>query len=228
MPIPRPISRLLSALTSRRIFAICLALILLIFSPSTLAAPKISLADGFDFPVGKPDAKGYYKARGLRLNSPRHFGEDWNGRGGGNTDLGDPVYNIADGIVTFAHNVHQGWGNVVIIRHGYRDPTSGKVKFIDSLYGHLDKMSVKTGQIIKRGHQVGTIGTNFGMYPAHLHFEIRHNITIGMQRNGVTADLTNWADPTQFINKFRRLNREWGKATVPTGTYQDYAGFKGL
>jgi hypothetical protein len=66
------------------------------------------------------------------------------------------------------------------------------------------------------------------MYPAHLHFEIRHNITIGMARKNVPADLANWADPTQFINKYRRLNREWSKVTVPTGTYQEYAGFKGL
>jgi murein DD-endopeptidase MepM/ murein hydrolase activator NlpD len=192
------------------------------------AAVKVNLADGFDFPVGKPDAAGYYKARGMRLRSPQHFGEDWNGRGGGNTDLGDPVYNVGNGVVTFAHNVRQGWGNVVLIRHAYRDPASGQVKFIDSLYGHLDKMMVKTGQSVKRGQQIGTIGSNFGMYPAHLHFEIRHNITIGMARRGVPSDLTNWADPTQFINQYRRLNREWRGVAVPTGTYQEYAGFKGL
>jgi len=50
---------------------------------SVQAEVKMKLADGFDFPVGKPDADGYYKARGLRLRSPVHFGEDWNGRGGG-------------------------------------------------------------------------------------------------------------------------------------------------
>lgn len=197
------------------------------FNPAT-AGVKTNLADGFDFPVGKPDAAGYYKARGLRLRSPRHYGEDWNGRGGGNTDLGDPVYTVADGVVTFAHDVRQGWGNVALIRHAYRDPTSGKVKFIDSLYGHLDKMMVKTGQGVKRGQQIGTIGTNRGMYPAHLHFEMRHNIHIGMDRNGVPPDLVNWADPTKFINKYRRLNREWRGVALPTGTYKEYAGFKGL
>lgn len=194
---------------------------------STAKAESIKLADGFDFPVGKPDAAGYYKARGLRLRSPTHFGEDWNGRGGGNTDLGDPVYSCADGIVTFSHNVRQGWGNVTIIRHAYRD-TSGKVRFVDSLYGHLDKLMTKVGQKVKRGQQIGTIGSNFGMYPAHLHFEIRHNINIGMQRNSVDSTYTNWADPTAFINKYRRLNREWRGVTVPKGTYQEYKGFKGL
>jgi len=214
--------------TTRKLLIASIAISSLFFLPSAHAAPKIPLADGFDYPVGKPDASGYYKARGLRLRSPQHFGEDWNGRGGGNTDLGDPVYSIADGIVTFAHNVRQGWGNVVLVRYAYRDPASGKVKFIDALYGHLDKISVKVGQSLKRGQQVGTIGTNFGMYPAHLHFEIRYNINIGMHRSVAPADLTNWADPTQFIVKYRRLNREWGKVTVPTGTYKEYQGFKGL
>lgn len=189
---------------------------------------KINVADGFDFPVGKPNADGYYKARGLRLRSPQHFGEDWNGRAGGNTDLGDPVYAIADGVVTFAHNVRQGWGNVVLTRHAYRDPGSGQVRFIDTLNGHLDRITVKTGQRIKRGQQIGTIGSNFGMYPAHLHFEIRHNISIGMDRRKAPADYINWADPTQFINKYRKLNREWRPVAVPTGTYSAYQGFSGL
>jgi murein DD-endopeptidase MepM/ murein hydrolase activator NlpD len=189
---------------------------------------RVNLADGFDFPVGKPNADGYYKARGLRLREPRHYGEDWNGRSGGDTDLGDPVYAIADGIVTFAHNVRGGWGNVVLTRHAYRDAESGKVKYIDTLNGHLDRILVKTGQILKRGQQIGTIGSNFGMYPAHLHFEMRHNITIGMARNGVPADMVNWADPTQFINRYRKLNREWRPVAVPTGTYLPYAGFNGL
>ena len=189
---------------------------------------KVNLADGFDFPIGKPNSDGYFKARGMRLREPQHFGEDWNGRGGGDTDLGDPVYAVADGIVTFAHNVHVGWGNVVLTRHAYRDPATGEVKYCDTLNGHLNEIMVKEGQQIKRGQQIGTIGSNFGMYPAHLHFEIRLNIRIGMQRNSVASDLSNWADPTQFITKYRRLNREWRPVAVPTGTYQEYEGFKGL
>ena len=77
-------------------------------SPGRADEVKLNLADGFDFPVGKPNADGYYKARGMRLRSPQHFGEDWNGRNGGDSDLGDPVYAAADGIVTFAFNVRTG------------------------------------------------------------------------------------------------------------------------
>lgn len=195
---------------------------------SASAQAKVNLADGFDFPVGKPDASGYYKARGMRLSSPQHFGEDWNGRSGGDSDLGAPVYNVADGIVTFAYDVGQGWGNVVLIRYAYRDPASGQVKYCDALYGHLLKIMTTVGKKVKRGEQIGTIGSNRGMYPAHLHFEMRHNLRIGMQRNSVPATLEHWADPTQFINKYRRLNREWRAVEVPTGTYEEYMGHKGL
>lgn len=221
MPWPQTIPR--KTITAR-LFACLFALAV----TATAQQARVNLADGFDFPVGKPNADGYYKARGLRLREPRHYGEDWNGRVGGDKDLGDPVYAIADGIVTLAANVRTGWGNVVLTRHAYRDPASGQVKYIDTLNGHLDRIMVKQGQLIKRGQQIGTIGSNFGMYPAHLHFEIRHNISIGMARNGVPADMTNWADPTQFINQYRKLNREWRPVAVPTGTYADYNGVKGL
>lgn len=195
------------------------------------AAPRVArvgFADGFDFPVGKPDATGYYVARGMRLREPVHFGEDWNGRGGGDTDMGDPVYACADGVVTFAYNVQVGWGNVVLIRHAYRDPSTGQARFCDSLYGHLREFIVKPGQVVKRGQQIGTIGNNSGMYAAHLHFEIRHNLSIGMQRESVERNTDNWADPSEFIKRYRRLNKEWGKAEMPFGTYQDYHGFKGF
>lgn len=215
----------------QRWFAVWMMAIALIVTTDAAAQQKqirVNFADGFDFPVGKPNADGYYKSRGLRLRSPKHFGEDWNGRSGGNSDLGDPVYAIADGVVTFAYNVRGGWGNVVLTRHAYRDPATGQVKFIDTLNGHLDRMMVKTGQMIKRGQQIGTIGTNSGMYPAHLHFEMRHNIDIGMQRDAAPDTLEHWADPTQFINRHRKLNREWRQAAVPIGTYKSYKGFNGL
>ncbi len=217
------ISSATSATLATALLAICL-----LFAPTSARAEKVKLADGFDFPVGKPNAAGYYKARGLRLRSPTHFGEDWNGRGGGDTDLGDPVYSCAEGIVTFAYNVRQGWGNVAIIRHAYRNPSTGKVSFVDSLYGHLHRMAVRVGQKVVRGEQIGTIGSNFGMYPAHLHFEIRYDLSIGMARNSVPSTFAHWADPTKFINKHRRLKTEWRGVRVPTGTYQLYKGFRGL
>ena len=193
----------------------------------SVSGKDIYLADGFDFPVGKPDAKNYYKARGMRLRAPVHYGEDWNGTGGGNTDLHDPIYSIANGIVTFAYDCKGGWGRVAIIRHAYRGK-DGKVKFCDSLYGHLRTMTVKVGDLVKRGEQIGTMGNNRGMYMAHLHFEIRHNLNIGMFRDAVARNTVNWADPTIFIRANRQLKKELKKVEIPTGTYKDYKGNKGL
>jgi len=208
-----------------RVFGLAMAMLGVASAQQTVRMP---LADGFDQPVGKPNAEGYYMARGVRLSPPVHYGEDWNGRGGGDSDLGDPVYACGDGVVTWAYDVRVGWGNVVLIRHAYRDPATGQVKYCDSLYGHLNEIMVKVGQLVKRGQQVGTIGSNHGMYPAHLHFEIRHNISIGMLRDNVPRDFHNWAVPTDFISKYRRLSREWGQVSVPIGTYPEYQGFKGL
>ncbi len=216
---------------SRWFCVLIVALAAFITLPSAQAQQRtvaLPLADGFDYPVGKPDGKGYYVARGLRLRSPIHFGEDWNGLSGGDTDLGDPIWATADGIVMFSYNVQVGWGNIVIIRHAYRDPQTGQVRFCDSLYGHLLERMVKVGDMVKRGQQIGKMGSNSGMYPAHLHFEIRHNLTIGMQRESVARTMDNWADPRTFINRYRKLNREFRKQSTPIGTYTDYHGFKGL
>lgn len=211
-----------------KIFCIGLIGLLSFFGEVRAGSVMIQLADGFDYPVGKPNAAKYYKARGMRLKRPVHFGEDWNGTGGGDSDLHDPIYACANGVVTFAYDVRGGWGRVIIIRHAFRDPASGKVQYVDSLYGHNRKILVKVGQKVVRGQQISTMGNNRGMYPAHLHFEIRHNLNIGMHRESVGGNYTNWADPTAFIKKYRKLKKEFRKQPVPTGTYTDYKGFKGL
>lgn len=164
------------------------------------------MSDGFDYPVGPPDAYGYYKARGFRPNG--HLGEDWNGRGGGNTDLGDPVYSISHGVVVYSDDFRVGWGNVVIIRHAYRS-TDGRVHYVDSLYGHLDKRYVKLHDLVRRGQKVGTIGTNRGMYLAHLHFEIRKNLNIGMKRSSYAGDFSSYYSPSNFIEDHRTLRKEF-------------------
>ncbi len=176
---------------------------------------RIPFADGFDYPVGKPDGKGYYKARGFRPNG--HLGDDWNGLGGGNSDLGAPIYCAGNGIVVQARDVRLGWGNVVIVRHAYRQ--QGVVKIVDSLYGHLQKVLVKEGQILRKGDQVGTMGTNRGMYLCHLHFEIRKNIRLGMDRSLFARDFSNYWNPSQFIALHRKLPGSTGIASVPVDTF---------
>jgi murein DD-endopeptidase MepM/ murein hydrolase activator NlpD len=175
----------------------------------------IKLADGFDFPIGKPDAQGYYKARGFRSHG--HLGEDWDGVRGGDTDLGDPIYSIGDGLVVFARDCHMGWGNVLIVRHSYRE--GGVAKNIDALYGHLNNMLVHRGQAVARGQKIATMGTAHGLYDAHLHLEIRKNIEIGMSRAAFAKDFSNYYDPSQFILTHRHLSTSGGTYRVAMNTF---------
>jgi len=195
---------------------------------SVMAAPcghaermvRVPLADGFEIPVGKPPGEGYYVFRGYAPNG--HLGEDWNGKGGGDSDLGDPVYACADGIVVFSYDVRVGWGNVVIVRHAYRD-ADGSVRQVDSLYAHLDRRTVRKDQIIKRGQQVGTIGTAHGRYAAHLHFEMRKNLQVGMNRSQFPRDFSVYYSPRQFMAT-RGTLKGGSLATITVDTFGKYVG----
>lgn len=162
--------------------------------PDTIPPP----ADGFDYPVGPPDAKGYYNAQ--KFGENLHLGGDWNGTGGGNSDLGDPVYSIASGIVTYAEDIRGGWGRIVRIAHNLG--TLEEPELIESLYAHLDTMTVDRGDTVRRGEQIGTIGNAHGAYWAHLHLEIRD--TVGMPiGGGYDEDTKGYLDPTAFIKAHR-------------------------
>ncbi len=156
------------------------------------------IADGFDYPVGKPNADNYYLAR--RFGEKNHLGEDWNGRGGGNTDLGDPVYAIADGLVTFSRNVCCGWGNV--IRAVHLIPKDGGYRYVESLYAHMHNNNVRPGDLIRRGDKIGTIGTADGKYVAHLHLELRDFINMSLGP-GYSEDTFGFLDPSTFISENR-------------------------
>ena len=155
--------------------------------PGVAAAP---VADGFQTPVGAPDGAGYYDAQPFGAN--RHLGEDWNGNGGGNTDLGDPVTAIGDGVVTVAEDFEGGWGNVVRIVHHLRGGD------VESLYAHLDRIDVRVGQRVRRGQQVGTIGDAHHHYQAHLHLEVRARVGMDLGP-GYAFDRSGYLDPSDFI-----------------------------
>ncbi len=76
-----------------------------------------------------------------------------------------PVWTTADGVVEYAgYHKRSGYGNLVIVDHGFGFKT---------YYGHLGKVSVRTGDTLIKGDLVGISG-NSGMSTApHLHYEIR-------------------------------------------------------
>lgn len=159
---------------------------------------EIRLADGFDFPIGRPDARGYYDAQPFGENT--HLGEDWNANTGGNSDLGDPVYVIGHGVVSFAGYVTGGWGNIVRVVHTYEE--DGQRKQIESFYAHLDEIAVKEGDALRRGALVGTMGDADGRYYAHLHLELRD--VVGLSHGPGYAEQTEgWISPSDFIRAHR-------------------------
>ncbi|WP_272023922.1 M23 family metallopeptidase [Olleya namhaensis] len=161
----------------------------------TVEVDTFKVTNGYDFPLGKPDAKQYYNAQDFQENY--HLGDDWNGVGGGNTDLGDPIYAIANGYVSFAEDIKGGWGNVIRIVH--YNPDQSK---IESVYAHCQSISVVKGQYITKGTVIGTIGTADGTFLAHLHLEVRDalNMPIGP---GYSSDTEGYLDPTNYINNNR-------------------------
>lgn len=197
-------------------------------SPKPVYTPDgILIADGFDFPVGprgenvnvwdtyKVDANlvdpQYYKAY-----NAWHTGEDWNGKGGGDTDLGDPIYAVAHGrVVEFGYYV-PSWGNIVLIEHALPNDTR-----VWSQYAHLNQIMVQqVGQTVRRGDQIGTMGKGEktaakprGRWIAHLHFEIRKNkLPIDAWRPYVSSReqvLANYYTPTAFINEHRPQSIEF-------------------
>lgn len=201
-----------------RITALILCLALLRCPAPGADVAATLTADGFDLPVGKPNGEGYRRSRGYRAHG--HLGEDWNGNRGGDTDLGDPVYTVAHGVVVFAQNFGHGWGNVVIVRHAYEE--GGRQRLVDSLYGHLDRILVRYGQQLRRGQQVGTIGTAGGRYEAHLHLEMRKDIRVGMARHQFAQDDSIYWSPVEFINAHRRLKPSTTVAAVPLNTFVAY------
>lgn len=76
---------------------------------------------------------------------------------------GTPVIATADGTVTYAERKNV-YGNFVEIDHGYNYSTR---------YMHLSKMSVKPGESVKRGQEIGWVGNTGKSLKPHLHYEVR-------------------------------------------------------
>jgi hypothetical protein len=159
---------------------------------------SIPTAARFDFPLGSENGALAYNAQ--RFTDNHHLGDDLNGIGGENSDLGDPIYSIANGRVLLAREGGPGWGNVIILLHAYLD--HGERKYVQSYYGHLEEMLVHAGEDVHRGQQIATVGTAGGRYFAHLHFEMREFTTpfIGA---GYREDTRGWINPSVFIQQHR-------------------------
>ena len=139
---------------------------------SAIELASLPTATRFDFPLGTENGGMAYNAQPFTEN--RHLGDDLNGIGGENSDLGDPVFAIAMAASCWREG-GAGWGNVIILLHAYAE--GGERKYVQSYYGHVQTMLVKPKQEVKRGQQIATVGSANGRYLAHLHFEMREFTT---------------------------------------------------
>jgi len=182
------------------------------------------VAAGFSFPVGDGEGgggytdpaghryEGWYVATHLgdEYALGIHTGEDWNGRGGGDTDFGQPVMAVATGKVVVARRFPNPWGQVVMIEHIVLD--GHDKRRVRSQYAHLSRIDVREGQIVRGRDVIGAIGKDpDGAYPAHLHLELRSDLTLGPtywpSDHGRDAAWIRqrYLDPSAFIRAHRKL-----------------------
>jgi len=103
-------------------------------------------------------ASGYgYRIHPIYKVRKMHWGTDFS------APTGTPIYATGDGKVTKYKRSRAGYGNHIIIDHGYGYQT---------LYAHMSKVDVRRGQKVKRGDIIGYIGSSGRSTAPHLHYEV--------------------------------------------------------
>lgn len=159
----------------------------------TLSTPAV---DRLDEPMGSENGAFVYNAQPFwEMNEARgghHTGDDLNGIGGMNTDLGDPVFAAGEGLVVYSGVPSPGWGSVLILAHRLADGRT-----FQTMYAHLHQVDVALGSLVGRGQKIASVGSAGGVYPAHLHYEIRTGFGVDLGA-GYAAYPLNRVDPTAF------------------------------
>jgi murein DD-endopeptidase MepM/ murein hydrolase activator NlpD len=107
---------------------------------------------------------------------------------------GTDVYAAADGVIAVANVSSSGYGNEIVINHGYGYKTR---------YAHLNGFAVRQGQKVKRGELIGYVG-NTGLSTApHLHYEV--------EKDGFKVDPINFfyndLTPEQYLKVIELANQ---------------------
>jgi murein DD-endopeptidase MepM/ murein hydrolase activator NlpD len=116
-------------------------------------------------PISNKDLTRTASGWGLRIHPiykirKFHYGMDFT------APIGTDIYATGDGVVEETESSKRGYGNKVIIDHGFGYKT---------IYGHMNGFNVKKGQTVHRGDIIGFVG-NTGLSTApHLHYEIELN-----------------------------------------------------
>ena len=126
----------------------------------SIYTPKAYFNKAFINPLTEiKDVGSFGNIRKSENASLQHLGVDLQ------ADTGTPVYAINNGVVRFSQEL-TNYGKILIIDHGLG---------IFSLYLHLDKFKVLSGQTVKRGDIISFSGnTGYSIAP-HLHFSVKVN-----------------------------------------------------
>ncbi|MEO6489040.1 MAG: M23 family metallopeptidase [Ferruginibacter sp.] len=79
---------------------------------------------------------------------------------------GTPIYATGDGLIKIAGYAEGGYGNHVVINHGYG---------YETLYGHMVRVKARQGQRVKRGEVIGWVGSTGKSTGPHCHYEVHIN-----------------------------------------------------
>jgi len=79
---------------------------------------------------------------------------------------GTEIYAAADGVIEKASRSSYGYGNKIIIDHGYGYKT---------VYAHMSKFAIRRGAKVKRGQLIGYVGNSGLSTSPHLHYEVHRN-----------------------------------------------------
>lgn len=111
-----------------------------------------------------------------------HAADDWNGVGGGNTDFGDSIYAIADGVVVDIDTIAtpDSFGKSMRVRYLMPDGQQ-----LDSVYMHLKDILIAANSVVFAGQKIATLGDSNGFYAgsAHLHWEVRKDLMFPLRQN---------------------------------------------
>ncbi|NTV82696.1 MAG: M23 family metallopeptidase [Bacteroidales bacterium] len=80
--------------------------------------------------------------------------------------IGTDIYTTGDGVVIAADRSKSGYGNQIVIDHGFGYKT---------MYAHLQSFKVRVGDRVKRGSVIGTVGSTGKSTSPHLHYEVWKN-----------------------------------------------------
>lgn len=141
------------------------------------------------------------QAHGVKTDYGYHDGEDINLKTGGNTDEGQDILAIADGIVTSVH-IHTNSNNFGKHIHIAHEGSWGKVW---CHFAHCSDILVQEGDQVKGGQVVAKVGRTGTVY-SHLHWAIKREPTRidGIART--QEDLKKWTAPIPFVETWMKGN----------------------